>query len=85
MTEDQFDRCPECGAIPQFGLRCHPKFSLKVGVSYGKDDADYVAYYAHDERAIRHLENVFANDPFSSDTMVMERWNSDTKKWEEFH
>lgn len=85
MTERDFDKCPECGAFPVFGLRCHPKFSLKVGMQVD-GEWDMVAFYAHDEPSLRALAEKFGHDDTKShlvqDTILgMDRW--DGEKWVE--
>lgn len=72
MTEKDFDKCPECGASPAFGLRCHPKFSLKVMTPH-----NLVALYAHDEETIRALAVRFEPD----DILGLDCWDGD--KWVE--
>lgn len=86
MTEQDFDKCPECGALPVFGLRCHPKFSLKVGMMVD-GEWDMVAFYAHDETHLRALAEKFGHDDSRAHQLQdcilgMDRW--DGQKWVEF-
>jgi hypothetical protein len=78
MSPSEFDHCPECGALPKFGLRCHPKFSLKVGVTLRDGTPDFVAYYAHDRASTEALHDVLA--AANHDFIEVEQWTGD--KWE---
>lgn len=80
MTELDFDHCPECGALPIFGLRCHPKFSVKAGIKLPNGGLDLVAYYAHDVDSALVLYNMLENDHLS-DVISLEQWSGPNKKW----
>lgn len=82
MNNRDFDKCPRCGAEPTLGLRCHPKYSVKVGIIYGPDRADLVAFYAHDEFSLRAMKAALETNP-SFTVMEMEYWDAGYQKWME--
>lgn len=75
MNEDQFDKCPNCGSFRIFGLRCHPKFSVKAGIQYRKEDGgdpDLVAFYAHHLPELKVL--IDALECNKHDVISVEEW-----------
>lgn len=44
MTEADFDHCPACGALPALGIRCHPRFAMRV---LTKADPYMLSIYTH--------------------------------------
>lgn len=75
------DRCQCCGRHGIWGIRSHPKYSIKVGMVI-EGELDMAVFYAHDERSIWALENTFSNDGFS-DVIAVEHF--DGKEWVEIH
>jgi hypothetical protein len=80
MTEDDFDRCPACGTFPKFGLRSHPKFSIKVVVNT-ETLVDIVPYYAHTREHIVALRALLVGNPAIT-VISLDEW--DGEQWVEF-
>lgn len=84
MTEADFDRCPSCGSLGQFGLRCHPKFSVKVGINGVRMEdgghPELTAFYAHDLVSFKVLVDWLKT---GGNFMVMEtqKWDPRLKAW----
>lgn len=79
MTHIIPDTCPNCGELGPLGLRCHPKWSLKVGILLRKEDGGepaMVAYYAHDKPSAMVLLNAFAKGG-SNIILAFEHWNGE--------
>lgn len=74
----EFDKCPKCGAEPTFGLRCHPKWSVKVGILL-PNFADLTAFYAHDGQAAAALYHSMVKA--GHDVISFEHW--DGTSWKE--
>lgn len=77
MTQLVFDKCPKCGSEGTFGLRCHPKWSIKVGIVWS-EYSDMVAYYAHDEDSAKALYDVL-NGTEGMTILGVDHWGGD--KW----
>lgn len=84
MTERDFDLCPSCGSFGQFGLRCHPKFSVKVGIhAVRMEDGghpDMVSYYAHTLVAFKALVD-WLRVCNNMTILGCERWDPGLKRW----
>lgn len=79
MTERNFDRCPSCGCLGQFGLRSHPKFSTCFeGTTDGYPDM-VMAYFHRQEH-----NDAFAATP-GLNVLHKQRWNPTDLRWEEYH
>lgn len=77
MTERDFDECPTCGSYGQFGLRSHPKFATCIAGKTG-GEPDMVMVYFHSQE---HNDN-FAES--TEEVLYKQRWNAETKKWEDY-
>ena len=75
------DRCPCCNRLGTWGIRSHPKFSVKAGVRV-EGELDLVAFYAHSAPAIWALADVLSNDGFS-DVIAVEEF--DGAEWKEIY
>jgi hypothetical protein len=55
MMTMELDTCPNCGQHGPLGLRRHPKFALRIGLSDDSGYANYTAFYAHHREDIKAL------------------------------
>lgn len=61
------------------GIRVHPKYALRIGVTYGTDDADTTTFYSHDLRPLRELERQLKFNEDILEPLFMEEW--DGEQW----
>lgn len=53
------DRCQHCNRLGTWGIRSHPKYSVKVGVIIPDGYAGLIAYYAPDPESLGVLVDIF--------------------------
>ena len=78
MRSEEFDRCPDCGSSGVYGLRCHPKYSVKVGIVVEETIHGKVynmpAYYAHYLPEFKALVSILSAHP-DVDIISTEHWD----------
>ena len=79
MNENKFDKCPNCGGDPQFGLRCHPKFAVCYEGSTS-EGPDMLMAYSH---TLESNETLAA--PIGSNVLYKQKWDHEQLKWIEYH